>query len=70
MAKIATLTEAKDLKVGDIVATRTINGPLHRAIVLIRHNPGSVRYAVNLDDNDYFTIDEGDHVYTITETND
>lgn len=70
MTKVATLTEAKNLKVGDIVSTPTIDGPLHRAIVLIRHTPGSVRYAVNLEDNDYFTIDEGDHVYTITESND
>ena len=66
MAKHANLVEAKDLKVGDVIATTTINGPLHRSIVLIRHNPGSVRYAFNLEENDYFTLDEGDHAYVIT----
>jgi hypothetical protein len=67
MAKHATLTNVEDLKVGDVIATPTINGPLHRKIVLVRHNPGSVRYAFNLDDNDYFTMDEGDATYVITE---
>lgn len=63
----ATLVEAKDLKVGDVISSTTINGPLHRAIVLVRHNPGSVRYSFNLEDNDYFNLDEGDHAYVITE---
>ncbi len=68
MAKHANLVEAKDLKVGDVVSTPwTAHGPLHRAIVLVRHTPGSIRYAFNLDDNDYFTLDEGDHAYVITE---
>jgi hypothetical protein len=67
MAKKAILVEAKDLKVGDVVSSSTINGPLHRTIVLIRHNNGSSRYAFNLDDNDYFTLEEGDHATTIIE---
>lgn len=67
MAKHANLVEAKDLKVGDVVTSSTIDGPLHRKIVLIRHNNGSTRYAFNLDDNDYFTLEEGDHATTITE---
>lgn len=67
MAKHAILVEAKDLKVGDTVATRTINGPLHRKIVLIRHNPGSTRYAFNLEDNAHFTLEEGDHTDVIIE---
>ena len=64
--KSAVDVEAKDLKVGDVVVTRTINGPLHRAIVLVRHTPGSDRYSFNLEDNDYFNLDEGDHVAVIT----
>jgi hypothetical protein len=44
-----------------------INGPLHRKIVLVRHTPGSTRYAFNLEDNDYFTLEEGDHADVITE---
>ncbi len=67
MAKHAKLVEAKDLKVGDVIASIMINGPLHRKIVLIRHNPGSTRYAFNLEDNDYFTLEEGDHADVITE---
>jgi hypothetical protein len=67
MAKIATLTEAKNINVGDVIASTSPNGPLHRAVTLIRHTPGSDRYAFNLDDNDYFTLDEGDSAYVITE---
>jgi hypothetical protein len=67
MAKHANLVEAKDLKVGDVVTSSTIDGPRHRTIVLIRHSEGSSRYAFNLDDNDYFTLEEGDHATTITE---
>lgn len=67
MAKKAILVEAKDLKVGDVIASIMINGPLHRKIVLIRHNPGSTRYAFNLEDNDYFTLEEGDHADVIIE---
>jgi len=67
MAKFATLTNVEDLKVGDVIATPTIDGPKHRKIVLVRHTPGSVRYAFNLEDNDYFTMDEGDATYVITE---
>lgn len=67
MAKKAILVEAKDLKVGDTIASIMINGPLHRKIVLIRHNPGSTRYAFNLEDNDYFTLEEGDHADVIIE---
>jgi hypothetical protein len=67
MAKKAILVEAKDLKVGDVIASIMINGPLHRKIVLVRHNPGSTRYAFNLEDNDYFTLEEGDHADVIIE---
>jgi hypothetical protein len=67
MGKIARLVEAKELKLGDVVITpgTTVRGPLHRVIVLIRHSPGSIRYAFNLDDNDYFTLDEGNSVYIL-----
>lgn len=64
--KAAIDVQAADLKVGDVVVTRTINGPLHRAIVLVRHTPGSSRYSFNLEDNDYFNLDEGDSVAVIT----
>lgn len=67
MAKKAILVEAKDLKVGDVIASIMINGPLHRKIVLVRHTPGSTRYAFNLEDNDYFTLEEGDHADVIIE---
>lgn len=63
--KSAVDVEAKDLKVGDVVATRTINGPKHRAITLVRHTPGSTRYSFNLEDNDYFNLEEGDSVAVI-----
>jgi hypothetical protein len=67
MAKIATLTEVQDIKLGDVIATPTIDGPLHRKVVRIRHNPGSTRYVFNLEDNDYFTMDAPDATYVITE---
>lgn len=60
MVKMAILREAKDVKLGDTVYRRTVAGPEFLTIVLIRHSPGSVRYAFNLSDNSYFTLDEGD----------
>lgn len=69
MAKRAELVNVEDLKVGDVISSyaTTINGPLHRKVVMIRHTPGSIRYTLNLDDNDYLNLDEGSTVYIIIE---